>query len=121
MHHVSLISSRIETPTFNLPTVIHSENCYTKTGSVRNPSAHGNNELDDSFNTFNTVYGSSERTLPTLPPFFFSRIHPDAEDGLDLVSSQFREADDLKDTLFPIVISCRPKRERFDPVQFRSL
>jgi len=50
-----------------------------------------------------------------------SRVHSSAKNSLDLVSSQFREADDLEDTLLPIFIPGRPKRQSLNLVPFGSL
>jgi len=59
--------------------------------------------------------------LSSETPSPFSQIRSGAKDGLDLVSSQFRESHDLEDSLFPILVPDCPKRERFYPVPLGSL
>jgi len=70
-----------------------------------------------------TVQYDRNTLSPETPSAFkaSSRIRSGAKDGLDLVSSQFREPDELEDSLFPILIPGRPKREGFDPIPLGSL
>ena len=61
------------------------------------------------------------RTLISETASPFSQIRSGAKDGLDLVSSQFRESHNLEDSLFPILVSDGPKRESLDPIPLGSL
>ena len=62
--------------------------------------------------TVNTGYREIQR---------LSRVRSDPENGLHLVPSQFREADEFEHALFPFLVSSCPKRESLDPIPLRPL
>lgn len=51
----------------------------------------------------------------------FSRVQSDSKDTLNLISSQFRETDNLEDRSFPIFVSGSSEREVLDPIPLCSL